>query len=124
MPSAYSYDLRIRVIKTIETGTKASIVANMFKINKDTVYEWIKLKKSTGDVKSKPKVLERSTRKIGDIDKLKVFIENNKDKTLCQLVILFGSIISKTTMFRYLKRLGYTYKKNSKPSQKGQWIER
>jgi len=97
MPSAYSYDLRVRAINAIESGTKASVVANMFKINKDTIYEWIKLKKSSKDVKPKPKVLIRNSRKIRDLDKLKLFIENNKDKTLSELVLLFGSVISRTT---------------------------
>ena len=74
MPSAHQYDLIVRVINSIESGAKASIVAKIFNINKDTVYEWIKLKKSGLYVKSKPKALIRNSPKITDIDKLKLFI--------------------------------------------------
>jgi hypothetical protein len=37
MPYVYSYNLIVRAINSIESGTKASIAAKMFNINKDTV---------------------------------------------------------------------------------------
>ena len=45
MSAAYSYDLRVRVMNAVDIGTKISEIVKMFKINRDTVYEWIKLKK-------------------------------------------------------------------------------
>ena len=120
MSFAYSYDLRTRVIEEVERGKKVVMVAKTFKINRDTIYEWIKLKKITGDVVQRPKL--RTSKKAPDLEKLKNFVEKFYDRTLKELVQLWGNI-SKTTLFRYIKKLGFTYKKNILSSKKGCWIK-
>ena len=81
MSAAYSYDLRVRVMNAVDSGTKISEIVKTFKINRDTVYEWIKLKKEAGDVKSKVNYQKGHSHKIQDMSKFKAFIEKNYNQT-------------------------------------------
>ena len=53
MAAAYSYDLRVKVIKFL--GSKGTIkeASKLFSINRNTIIAWKKIKKATGDVKAK-----------------------------------------------------------------------
>ena len=53
MAKAYSYDLRLKVIKYLEKKGTIKAASELFNINRNTVIAWKKLKKATGDVKEK-----------------------------------------------------------------------
>lgn len=52
MAKAYSYDLRIRVIKSLTDGKTIKETSTIYSISRKTIIEWKKLKKQTGDVKA------------------------------------------------------------------------
>ena len=45
------------------------------------------------------------------MSKVKAFIEKNYDKTITELQSLWHDKISRSSIFKYIKQLGYTYKK-------------
>ena len=83
----------------------------MFKVCGDTVYKWKNLKNKTGDINPKVSYQNGHSKIIKDIDELHAFIRENNDKTIAELANMWKSKISQSGMWRYLKKLGYTYKK-------------
>ena len=51
MPSPYSCDLRCRVMEYYDQYKNIDLTYKTFKISRSIVYDWIKLKKETGDIK-------------------------------------------------------------------------
>ena len=39
MTTAYSYDLRARIIDSVKSGTKIATASRMFKVSRDTIYK-------------------------------------------------------------------------------------
>ena len=112
MPGSYPYELRIRVIEFIESGHSVLEANRIFKVCRETIYQWLKIKEDTGDVKAKEGYQKGSCYKVKDIERLKNFIENNKDKTLKELGEEWPEgKMHETTMLRWLRRIGYSHKK-------------
>jgi len=123
MARAYSYDLRIRVINSLEAGHTIKETAKLYSISRKTIIEWKKLKKATGDVAARTNYHTGHRRIINDIESFKEFIELNRDKTTKELACSWKQKISSSTIARALHKLGYSYKKNFFPSQKGWWFK-
>lgn len=124
MARAYSYDLRIRVIKSLTEGKTIKEASSLFSISRKTIIEWKKLKKCTGDVKARSGYHTGHRRIIKDIDGFKKFIESNSDKTTMELSNIWIQKVSASTISRLLNKLGYSYKKNLSSSQKRYWFKR
>lgn len=111
MPGSYSYDLRIRVMNQIEQGIPIATISKTFAINRDTVYEWKKLKAATGDVKAKSSYQKGHSHKITDWEHFKVFVQQHGGKTLSEMAKAWEAPISSSTLGRGLKKSGCTRKK-------------
>ncbi|WP_341792515.1 IS630 family transposase [Rickettsia endosymbiont of Gonocerus acuteangulatus] len=111
MAKAYSYDLRIRVIKSLTDGKTIKETSEIYSISRKTIIEWKKLKKQTGDVKAKSGYHTGHRRIIRDIEGFKKFIELNFDKTTMELANNWSQKVSASTISRLLNKLGYSYKK-------------
>ena len=82
MPKPYSYDLRQKVIQSIELGEmNKSQASAAFKISRNTIDLWFKIKASTGDYQAKPNLPQGNGQKITDWEKFKEFIKVNGEKT-------------------------------------------
>jgi transposase len=114
MARAYSYDLRVKVMKFLEKGTIKE-ASKVFSISRKTIIEWKKLKKNTGDVKAKEgyQTGHRSAIKDKDVEKFKKFIEENNGKSIKELAKAWEKPISASAIFRSLHKLGYTHKKKT-----------
>lgn len=123
MAVAYSYDLRVRVIKFLDQGKTIKEAAKLYSISRKTIIEWKKLKKQTGDIKAKTNYHTGHRRIIRDIEGFKEFIESNHDKTTKELAHKWKQKVSSSTIARTLHELGYSYKKNFSSSQKGHWFK-
>jgi transposase len=114
MPKAYDYDLRRKVIEAVEiNGITRTQASELFGISRNTVYEWLKLKEETGDVKARPRHSCGHSHKITDWQKFEVFVRENSDKTQEQLAELWDDEISARTISRALKRINFTRKKKT-----------
>jgi transposase len=104
--SPYSQDLRERVIKYLELGKTQASTAEVFCLNPSTVSRWWLRYKRVGNCLAK--------KRLGAKPKLdKVALENymsvNQDIKLKDLSKKFN--VSVWTVCRWLKKIGYSYKK-------------
>lgn len=121
MPKPYSEDLRIRVMEAVYSKTQALIqIAKRFNVSRKVIYDWINLKNKTGQIKPITKYQRGCNHKIVCREKFKKFIDENNDKPSHELARIWGNI-SKATVLRLIKRIGYSYKKNFLSSQKRRW---
>ena len=51
MAGGYSLDLRVRVMRDLEQGMSADVVALKYSVSTRTVFAWLRLKRETGDIK-------------------------------------------------------------------------
>lgn len=123
MPSPYPYELRTRVIAALEAGVEIKKITSLFNISRDTLYKWKKIKKASGDIVARSGYQKGHNHKLVHFSGFEEFIANNKDKSLKELCELSGGRLSSTSIWRGLKAIGYSYKKNFLSPQEGQWIK-
>ena len=121
MAAAYSYDLRIKVIKFLEGKRTIKEASKLFNISRNTVIAWKKIKKATGDVLAKSGYQVGHRLIIKDTARFKQLVEEHKDKSSTELAQLWHEPVSSKSVLRLLKKLGYSYKKNFYAPQKGRW---
>lgn len=112
MAAAYSYDLRERVIRFINSGATIVKASQVFNISRKVIHDWRKLQKETGDIKAKLGYQKGHSHSVTDLEAFKKFLEENSDKTGRELANLWPGKISSSTVVRLIKKLGYSYKKN------------
>lgn len=110
MPAAYSYDLRKKAMQALDEGESKTAVAKRFKIGRVTLYKWEKRRKETGDFQSKKLGNTGYNHKITDWNAFAEFIKKYGAKTQLEVAKLWGNI-SRQTIHRALKKIGFTRKK-------------
>ena len=121
MGHPYPYELRSRVMKSVESGMKKTEIIKIFQLSKATLYKWIGIKKATGDIKLKTGYQKGHSHKLKNLEEFENFIKANKDRTLKELSKMLQDKGSSSTIGRWLRKIGYSYKKNSSTSQKRCW---
>jgi transposase len=115
MPSSLSVDLRERVIKAIDEGMRKNTAANVFKVSRRAIYKWLDLRNETKSLSPRSGYQKGHNPKIQDLDKFKAFVEKNKHCTVEKMILVWkdltGVSISGPIMGKYLKRIGYSFKK-------------
>lgn len=109
----YSIDLKERVIEYIKLGNDQKTSAKIFMVSKSSVSRWWIRYEKEGIIK--PKARLGSKGKI-DPNQLKTYVENNEDKTLAEIARVFKASIC--SIYRRLKKLGFSYKKKPSPMWK------
>ena len=109
----YSLDLRERVIEYIKLGNSQQTSAKIFMVSKSSVSRWWIRYEKEGIIKPKPRLGSKG--KI-DPNQLKSYVENNEDKTLAEIAVVFK--VSICSVYKRLKKLGYSYKKKPSPMWK------
>lgn len=112
MPKPYSTDLREKLFAQLDSGMSITKASKIFRINRQTIYNWISMKEETGKLEAKSGYQKGHSHKIKDLERLEKFLLENPDKTLKELSRLWPEKISGWTLGRWINRLGYTYKKN------------
>lgn len=112
MAKAYSTDLRERVIARVDEGLKPAEVAKQFDVSERTIWNWLALRKQTGDVKprqresGKPCLLEEHR------DRILQSVQEHPGLTLPQRKSQLGLPGSPVTLWKALRRWGITFKKS------------
>lgn len=112
MPKPYSKDLREKLFAQLDSGMSITKASKIFRINRQTIYNWISIKEETGKLEAKSGYQRGHSHKITDLGILEKFLLENPDKTLNQLSLLWPEKISGWTLGRWIRKLGYTYKKS------------
>jgi len=112
MPKPYSKDLRERVLKVVdEKKMTMKAISEMFNIDEKTLYLWRKRREETDSIEPITRYQKGCGHKIKDLSSFKEFMQDNQDVTVDKIIEKFGNMCKKT-VYNYLKKIGYTYKKN------------
>lgn len=103
---AYSTDLRERVIEYIGAGNTIKETCRIFKVNRQTIYKWRKLKAETGSAERQP--YQHGAIKLND-QKLIEFVKAHPDLYLKDYAVPFN--MTPSGICRAFQRLGITLKK-------------
>ena len=114
MPQPYSYDLRSKAIAASHSGKKKIEISRYFNISRNTLDLWLKREEKTGDIKANKPGPKRSKAKIKDLEKFRLFILENKEKTQKVMAELWGNNVTQQNISYACKKLKITRKK--KPS--------
>lgn len=108
---AYSIDLRERVVAACDKGEQPEDVGPRFSVAVRTVYNWLSLRKETGEIAPrsgtrgpKPKLSEHS-------DRLSDLVRKKPDTTLTELRSALPIRVGIETIRRRLLYLGLSFKK-------------
>jgi transposase len=105
MARAYSLELREKVLSFVVRGGSKRKAAQVFNVGEDTIYRWLRLKK-TGDIQAKKRT-QFSSKVPHTV--LISYVQNHPDQTLKEIGQGIGLSVSK--VWKHLKKLGITRKK-------------
>jgi transposase len=105
----YSNDLRHKVIDFLKSGNTKAETLRVFKIAKQTLYDWIK-QDSLGTLEQKAQFHHGIKSRV-DTEKLLEFVSKNPDLYYREIAVEFK--VSKSQIHRILQRLNITVKKKS-----------
>jgi transposase len=118
-------DLRMRVTRALSDGKQTfREVARRYDISLSSVCRYQKLCKKNVTPANKKRHYKKSRRKIQDLEAFREFVDKNNDLTLKELAEKYGGISYECVRLT-LKKIGYSYKKNSTlcGAQQGRWQE-
>jgi transposase len=107
MSNYYSIDLRERVIAYVDGGGSKAEACRIFRIGHNTVYLWIRQKKSRGTIE--PKKRGKYKARLLDDVKLSEHVRSHPDATLVEMAKTFS--VSHVAIWKALRRLKITHKK-------------
>jgi len=109
---AYSMDLRERALLDSDAGMKAADVAERYHVSGS----WVRLLKQrhreTGEVAPRPQRYGPHRMLAPHLHTLAALIQEQPDRTLAELKDALGTPASLATIWRAVKQLGFTVKKN------------
>jgi transposase len=112
MAKPYSLDLRQKVIDAIELdGLKKSEASVLFQISRNTIDLWLKRRAATGCLEPTVGVVSTAQGKIQDWEAFRAFAEQHRSKTQAEMAELWSCDVSRRTISRALKKIGFTRKK-------------
>lgn len=111
MAKSYSTDLREKALAALEIK-KMSEVSEMFGVHRDTLRRWRNQFNETGSCAPKQGYQVGHSHRIRDWEGFCEFAEQHGDKTQAEMAELWPSEMSRQTISRGLKTIGFTRKKD------------
>lgn len=115
MTRAYSRDLRIRVIATVDAGTSAREAARIFAISASSAIKWVQSYRATGRLDANPVRGHRRSPLNDHADWLLELIVARPDVTLEEMRALLRErdvTTSNASLWRFFDMRGVSFKKN------------
>jgi putative transposase len=120
MPNPYSMELRTRAVAAYEAGEGSYVaIAERFAISVSSLLRWVDRTRTTGDVAPRPK--GGGWHSPIDSTVLRAVIAERPDATAEELRRMYnrqvarGARVSRSSIVRALRRLGYVLKKTAAP---------
>lgn len=114
---SYSMDLRIRIVEARADGATIAQTAQRFGVSEKTVWNYVKLEQTTGQLSPGQQGGHRISRLREHDDTLRAWITQKPDMTLAEMLEHLSKElkinISQTALNFRLKKLGLSFKKNS-----------
>lgn len=112
----YSLDLRERAVKAAYSGMKKTEICRIFNVCRQTLYSWLLLKETTGNLHPETGFQKGHSHGIKDLEKFQEFVDLHPDYTQKEMAKCFG--VGSSTIGRTLLKIGYSRKKRAKLIQK------
>ena len=109
---AYSMDLRERVLHDSDAGMQAAAVAGKYHVSASWVRRLKQRRRETGEVAPRQQRYGRHPVLAPQLHTLAALIREQPDRTLAELQVALGTSASLATIWRAVKQLGFTRKKN------------
>ena len=112
---AYSQDLRDRAIDLYENENYSrSKISKLLKIGYQTICEWVRRYKKTGDYSSKQHLVEGRKAQFTNKEVIIDYINTNPDANGVEIRDAVAPKLPMSTFYDTLRRLKITYKKRAK----------
>ena len=115
MPRPLSNDLRARIVRAVEEGASRNATAKRFAVSVSTVVKLMQAFRATGSHECKRMGGYRKVILAGHKDKVIALVAARPDATLDELVRQLKATriaVGRSTLARYLERIGLHFKKN------------
>lgn len=109
---AYSMDLRERVLRDSDAGVMAAAVAVTYHVSASWVRRLKQRRRETGEVAPRQQRYGRHPVLTPHLHTLAALIREQPDRTLAELQVALDTSASLATIWRAVKQLGFTLKKN------------
>jgi transposase len=109
---AYSVDLRQRVIDDCDAGMGTKAVAQKYSVSPSWVRKLKKQKRDTGSIAPITTTPGPQPTLAAHADRLRELIRANPDRTTGEYQALLGLDVAVITVWRAIRRLGFTHKKS------------
>ena len=117
---AYSQDLRDRAIDLYENEDfSRGKISQLLKVGYNTICEWIRRYKRTGDYSSKQHLVEGRKARFTDKKVILDYINKHPDADGIEIRDAIAPELPMSTFYDTLRRLKITYKKKSPNTNKG-----
>jgi transposase len=126
---AYSVDLRQRVIDDCDAGTGTKAVAEKYSVSPSWVRKLKKQRRDTGSIEPLTARPGPAPALAAHADRLRGLIRADPDRTAGEYRALLGAEVAVVTVWRAIRRLGFTHKKSAPrgradPARRGEEAER
>ena len=114
MASAYSKDLRVRVIRSVEAGMSRRATARLYDVSVSFVIKLVRRWRDSGTAAAKPMGGTKEHRLAGYEAVVRDLVRRNPDMTLDELrarLVEAGIAVARTSVWRFLEAIGLTLKK-------------
>ena len=110
---AYSVDLRQRVIDDCDAGMGTQAVAQKYSVSPSWVRKLKKQRRDTGSIEPIAATPGPRPTLAAHEDRLRELIRANPDRTAGEYQALLGVDVAVITVWRAIRRLGFTHKKSA-----------
>jgi transposase len=112
MAAAYSMDLRTRVLQDADAGLSSKELAARYHVSRAWVDALKQRRRETGSIAPRPQVKFRTRVLAGQDDRLISLLLARPDATLVEIRQALPTTAGLATLWRAIRRLGFTIKKN------------
>jgi transposase len=111
MGKPYSVDLRMRVVAAVDAGESPAEVAERYAVTERSVWSWLALRKSTGDVEPRKGAVGPKPKLDAYRERIEAAIQSSSSLTLQELQLRLQLPGCVTTLWKTLDRWGQSLKK-------------
>ena len=110
--AAYSLDLRKRVLRAWDGGMDAESVAAKYEVSRAWVHRLVQRRRETGSIAPRQQTKFRARVLAPHEDRLVALLHAHPDATLAEIREALATPTGLSTLWRTIRRLGFTLKKN------------
>ena len=110
--AAYSLDLRKRVLRAWDSGMDAESVAAKYEVSRAWVHRLVQRRRETGSIEPRRQTTFRARVLAAHEATLTALLLAQPDATLVEIRAALPTTAGLSTLWRSIRRLGFTVKKN------------